>query len=535
MSDLRYLRLVGATGAVLRTASFEGRQHVVVPVVALVGNEVVFASNAPNPEFVPAEEIAKSVAEWCGRPIVGDHPQVNGRFVSANPPEIAERVCFGRIANPSFEDNKLKMEAWLDRARCAELGGEAADVLARAEASEPIEVSVGVRINVENVEGVAPNGKKYKGVWRDLGSDHLAMLPDGTIGACSIAMGCGVRAARHAVTSSGLELVPEEDGEVKKSLRDAIRSIFGGKESLDLLRFRGAVEQESKSDSEVRESLYQALFASEPAFLGVDAVFSSEKMVVYAVAPENKVAIYRRGFDFAENGSITLAEAKEQVEPVVTYQPVTAAQEGKEIAAAAQCSCVHKDSAADGAEVDNMSKQLAERVSALISNPKTPFNDTHKAMLESAGDDGLKALEAHYEEKPAVAPTPPTPPTPPAPQASPAKTEPDPAMASIPAAELAALRGMAAREQARQQLRAAELVTQIVGSKQDAYTEDELRSMGLDELERVAKLLKVANPVQPADHSQRLWPRAAGEQHQGPPPAPDMARVAREMRGLPNA
>jgi len=73
----------GAMGSTLRTANFDGREYVVVPVVALVEG-VIHPVNSAAPELVLAEEFAKAPNGWNGRPVLWNHPRLNGRRVSAN-------------------------------------------------------------------------------------------------------------------------------------------------------------------------------------------------------------------------------------------------------------------------------------------------------------------------------------------------------------------------------------------------------------------------------------------------------------------
>lgn len=558
MSELRHLRLVNAVGAALRTATFEERPHLVVPVVALIGDEVVWAANSQTPEFVPAAEIERSFPEWCGRPVVGDHPKVNGQFVSANPPEIAERFSFGRIVNPRFENGRLMWDVWLDREKAERVGAEAVDVIRRAEAGEPIEVSVGTHVEVEAIGGKAPNGKEFFGIWRNLGSDHCAMLPAGARGACSNEMGCGApRLARHLITAEGLTLADEPAPETpvtahpttvrdkpppptpppnrvtrgtsvaeteiketpmteakKRSLRERLRGLFAGGDALELVRFRGA-ESEEVSDGDLRGMLDRALFAEEPAYIGIDAVFGAEGLVVYAVAPEQQVALYRRGFALAD-GAVTLAAEKEQVEPTTTYQPVkAAAAAGDEVkpAAAPPCGCQKPTGAERATEEKDMKKE--ERIAALIANPRSPFAEGHRPLLAAASDEQLADFEKAAAEPPKV-------------EEPPKKEEEQQAgTVAIPVEELTALRAMAAEGIARKAARKNELLSTIKAAKQVAYTEPELAAMEVEQLEKVALLVAASKPktfagrvASPVDDDRRV------------PPPPSMESVVRAARGL---
>src|SRR5262245_413939 len=55
---------------------------------------------------------------------------------------------------------------------------------------EIMEVSTGLFIDLEEVDGFY-NNERFSGIWRNIVPDHLAVLSPGTIGACSVADGCG--------------------------------------------------------------------------------------------------------------------------------------------------------------------------------------------------------------------------------------------------------------------------------------------------------------------------------------------------------
>jgi hypothetical protein len=184
--------IVAAQGYETRREIFEGREHIVVPVVALVEG-VVYAMNAHSPELVTAEEFSRAPDGWNGRPLYHGHPLRRGRPVSGNSPEVlSERI--GIVFNAGVKKNKLTMEAWIDVERCAQIAPE---LLKRVEAEEKIEISVGAFVDTDDSKGTY-KGKKYFGAWHEIVPDHLALLPEGDTGACSVEMGCGVRAAKGA-------------------------------------------------------------------------------------------------------------------------------------------------------------------------------------------------------------------------------------------------------------------------------------------------------------------------------------------------
>jgi hypothetical protein len=189
--------LKGSRSQGLRTETYQGREHLVVPVVALVEG-VIHASNADTPELVLAEEFEKNVAGWNGRPVMLNHPTWGDGPVAANDPRVLDANQIGTVFHARVEDGKLKMDAYVDPVRLEGMGEHGQKMLASIRAGEMLEVSVGTV-----VEATPENGKKggqpYAAVWRDISSDHLAFLPPGVKGACSVAMGCGApRAAGDA-------------------------------------------------------------------------------------------------------------------------------------------------------------------------------------------------------------------------------------------------------------------------------------------------------------------------------------------------
>lgn len=202
--QFRELTLLGATGAV-RTEQFEGRDHLVVPIVALVEG-VIQAMNAPAPELVLADQFSVAPGGWNGRPIFLGHPMRDGRPVSGNSPETL-KASLGRVFNARVSGKRLLMDAWIDPERVKANGAER--LLERLTKQEMVEVSTGAFIVLDDRSG-QHHGKEYRGVWSMIVPDHLALLPDGLTGACSIAMGCGTHRAASAylVTAEGLEEVP---------------------------------------------------------------------------------------------------------------------------------------------------------------------------------------------------------------------------------------------------------------------------------------------------------------------------------------
>lgn len=233
MKSFRQLRLIGATGQI-RNGTFQDRPYLVVPVVALMEG-VLWASNAEAPELVLASELQMAPAGWNGRPVVVNHPEILGRYVSANSPQVLEAEEFGKIFNAQAPEDRLLLEAWLDEERAEKVGVKAKEIVRRAKEHQDIGVSVGTFMTLEATQGIWRDGNKYSGIWRGIVPDHLAMLPEEVKGACSIEMGCGVLtgASAYVVMPSGLRAAKEHkmaDQTLKEKFFAFFRTNFGNNE-----------------------------------------------------------------------------------------------------------------------------------------------------------------------------------------------------------------------------------------------------------------------------------------------------------------
>ncbi len=205
---MRALHLRGALGAV-RTEMWDGREHLVVPVVALQ-EAAIHAINAKNREFVPVAALTASVDKWNGHPLVVGHPVRDGKQISAHDDAVLAKHGFGFIRQAHMNGTRLGMEAMVDPSRLTALKQDA--LLADLRAGKQIEVSVGAFVTTNDKKGTH-GGRAYDGEWQDITPDHLAFLYGGT-GACSVADGCGAHrmAERYLVTAEGFEALSNPEG-----------------------------------------------------------------------------------------------------------------------------------------------------------------------------------------------------------------------------------------------------------------------------------------------------------------------------------
>lgn len=506
----RYVRLAGLTNGNIRTASFDGVDHVVVPVVALLGNCVVRPLGSSGPEFVPERELAAFPGGWNGRPIVPDHP--NGGQASANDPITLERMCFGRMFNTTYKDGRLCTEAWLDPAKAEKVGPDAVRVVERARANEQVEVSVGCWISVDATPGTY-EGQSYDVAWSDIVPDHLAMLPEDAQGACSVEMGCGSNRVMRAAR-------PEKEVTVN------LRSGWGA-----LLRrflpaeMRAAAEDLGPSDGDLRNALRKALHAVEPGFDWVMDVYPDSSTVIYMAMPEDRMLYLRRTYSKADDGTITLSDDRAEVEAKTVWEPTSkatttpASEDTDAVGKAARAACASstdscpcsqgagdaaKHSAgSEAAPTESQGDQMSKKdlVGRLIASERSPFTEADRVHLEAFPEDRLTAMAADLGNPNPSAPpttptTPSTPTTPTTPPSTPAPTTVVPeGMVAIPEAELASMRSMAAAYKAQEDAHRGVLITKIVGASSGAIKAEDLASDPTAKLESLAKAFGVDQPV----------------------------------------
>lgn len=217
-----YISLVSNLVGLVRNETLEGRPYLAVPMV-MIKEGVLNGSDGPI--LYTSEELAKVPQVWNTKPVVVQHPTLNGKSLSACDPDVLEKYRVGMIMNTSWDGQRLKAEAWLEPSRL-----EAVDsrVLNAVQKGEMMEVSTGLFSEIESNPGVF-KGRHYKGVVRNLRPDHLAILPD-SIGACSIADGAGLmRNSRKE-----MELILNSFGINRDAAHDKVRLLLRNAASAEL-------------------------------------------------------------------------------------------------------------------------------------------------------------------------------------------------------------------------------------------------------------------------------------------------------------
>lgn len=386
----------------IRHEDFEGVDHLVVPIVALVEG-VIHPSNSEKPELALASEFGIHPQGWDGRPVVINHPQRDGDPVSANSPEVLEQEQIGQLFNTEIDGKKLKTEAWLNLEKIAELDDEETNAaIERIENGDIVEVSTGLFALIEPIEGEF-DGESYSGVWRNVIPDHLAILPEGVIGACSIEDGCGaprlnqtndIRLNSSKICRCGGNIMPdpntpvvndsddepaptpvesakhdpEEDKKKKKKKKRSMSETF----SAMMTRLNGLfrAQTDTVSDIDIRAALLVALEVKTNNWIEIIAVF--DESVVYSEGFSS--SMFERSFEIAsEGGQITLGSEPVQVRPVTEFVPVTISEEN--------------------------GMKVSEKVDILIANEATHFSADDKDWLLAMSEEQLDKLTPIVAEK----------------------------------------------------------------------------------------------------------------------------------------
>lgn len=432
------LRAIAAasTAVKVREEEFKGRKHLVVPVVALVEG-VLQTMNAENPEFVAAEEFTKAPTGWNGRPVFVDHPTINGVPVFGNQPDILEKRQIGLVFNAAISKGKLVMEAWID-VETTKIVDPA--LLERIASGDPIEVSVGLLCETTDETGTY-NGKKYKGAWKDLIPDHLAILSKGHIGACSREMGCGVRAAAQRAgvikhegekwvlySHDGKKQLGSFDSEDEAKKREQqinffkhkkgamrIDKTFGGLFARMMATFRPAQAASDMSSNDLLRKLNESLRKVVPNLNYVETYLPVQdpNRVIYCTYSEEGPHTYERTFALAENGDVTFGENEVEVEAVLYYEPVLMNEDPEELKAAigrrnsakdqAKIQAMHDHACALGASCDEYKAAIGNGNNQYVhdnqpggkkgpskTNPTQGLNDSDKELVQNLTHDVLE-------------------------------------------------------------------------------------------------------------------------------------------------
>jgi hypothetical protein len=365
------LYTVRASEYQIRQETFEGRRHLVVPVVMMVEG---VHNGSRGPLLHTAEELGRFVNVWDGIPITIQHPQSDGVFVSANSPEQLG-LSVGRVFNTHLDGDKLRAEAWLDESKLIAISPEALEYIRQG---KPLDVSVGV-FNDEIPETGEWNDEHYEAIATNHRPDHLALLPGGR-GACSWEDGCGIR-------------VNKEGGNMEKGLIQDIKSLNQrGYAAIPIVNKQGY--------RELMETLRSKLDAMDTADRMYFLVEVYENEFVYEVRSRETESstLYKRGYSTNENDEIEVAESPVEVRRKVEFVTMSDEKRMKRT----------KFNNNNKKEGGNEMACCEDKVDRLIANAQTKFTANDKEWLLAQSEETIDKLfpnpvkEEKKEDQPQV-------------------------------------------------------------------------------------------------------------------------------------
>lgn len=476
----------------IRTSELMNQEHTVIPCICLTEG-VLWPANAPSPELALAEEFGRFPEGWNGRPIMLNHPKVDGEAVAANSPGVLDNNSFGQMFNTELIDKKLHTEIWINNARVEELGDEFQDAVDRLKSGDEIvEVSTGLFTMQEMSEGEF-DGETFGSIWRNIVPDHLAILPEGIKGACSVEDGCGAPRLNNTGGKGELitRMVPVMNSAMLRDLDAApvvvdcscgdgscnkcknntdaqdgifkrILSIAGG-----VLGFKTdavVTNEVNLSDGDIRAALISALNVAEPdRWFFILAVFNSE--VVYELGWDGE--LFRRSFSItSDTGAISISEDRTAVRPVTSFVEVEVST---------------NDSNVQNAQQETEMKR-EELVKALIDNEGTQYTEDDSEWLLTLEDSLLARMAPVIAEDTPVDEPAADVDTPAEPESEPVTAE--AYVASAPAEIQSVLNAGLSLQKSKK----AAYVKGILANKRNIFTEVALNAKDLTELESIAAL-----------------------------------------------
>lgn len=342
----------------IREQIWEGRRHIVVPVVMM--KEGVH-SGSHGAILHTEEQLRDYTMAWNGIPVTVQHPERDGHYVQANEPSVLEQYKVGVIFNARYDDG-LKAEAWLDVERLERISPSA---LAAIRGQRPLDVSVGVFNDEIPTEGEW-EGETYVSIAENYRPDHLALLP-GERGACSWEDGCGIRNNKKGGSMKDL-LKTFKNLSAKGFVVSPIVNEMGFNEVANLLQAKL-----NSMDTDMR------LYFLEDVF---------EDTFVYRVrnSETGDTTLYRRGYT-ANEGSVELSE-EDPVEVRLKKEFVAVMKRTRKLEDENLINNVKQG----GQDMSKDNLCCEGKVDALIANKLTQFTAADKEWLMTLKEEQIDRL-----------------------------------------------------------------------------------------------------------------------------------------------
>jgi len=271
-----------STAGGFRVRRTNGREHLVVNMVPIVGDSVM------NGILYPDAEVSNSFDQLDNLPAPNRHPEVNGEPVSAFHPMAINAHNIGAfVRNPKKRGKVVTNELWID-IEVANTSDGGKEIIKRIKKGKKLGVSTGLRLTRENRDGTQ-DGHEFNAVGRDFKFDHVALLLNEK--AAGEEFGTEVTHNNESVAMANLDKADVE-------------------EALNHITSSGVFEK-------LRLKLRAHLFLPDDKRLDVEDVILDESAAVYVVDGKT----FTQEFTLSESGVIELLGVATEVERQVIYEP----------------------------------------------------------------------------------------------------------------------------------------------------------------------------------------------------------------------
>lgn len=437
----------------VRNGTMEGRNYKVVPMVMITEG---VHNGSQGALYYPKEELQSAVSVWNHKPIVVNHPEVNGKGVSACDPKIIDSHKIGVIMNTKLDAlGRLKAEAWIEEERANKIEPR---IMQNVTAGNKMEVSTGLFTDNEQTGGTW-KGEAYDAIARNHKPDHLAILPDST-GACSIKDGAGLLRNEASARADGM---PPHF--IEAAVVHTLRSL-GAKD----------ITANDLSFDNIRSQLYtlirQKLKPNSKDFVDVWIEDVFEGYFIYSFAGK----LSKLGYVVSGEVKVELEGEPEEVVRVTEYKTSTGAVIGN-----------HQSNNKPTKVIMNK-KDIIDQ---LVANAASGWKETDRDFLMGCSDERLQVIANNA--KPA------------APAKDEGKDNKDgkkPVENAAPATQAPTLNAedQAALDYGKRQLaqNKAKLIADIKANPANKFTDATLNAKPIDELEQIAELARNSAPQAPA-------------------------------------
>mgnify|MGYP007071579546 CR=1 FL=1 len=329
------------------------KAHLVVPVVMMVEG---VHNGSQGPLLHEISELGKFPESWNGRPVVIYHPEdEDGNPISANSPEVVDKITVGRVYNTEVDGKKLKAEVWFDEDK---LNTVSPETLAAVNDMKEMEVSLGMFTENEMETGTY-NDEEYVGIAHNHRPDHLAILPD-QVGACSCKDGCGLGANKK-----------DEDMKVEEMVKSLSTKGF----SINVIG-----NQSEQGYQEKMQMVYSKLrtLETDKKYCYLEEMYDDS--LVYSQSGEGSSKMYKQTYKI-ESGKIEFVGEPIEVHKKVEYV-VNSGLTRTEFS-------INNKNKEDKKMPKNECPKCLEKINAVIANKQSGFVEADREWLETLSETAL--------------------------------------------------------------------------------------------------------------------------------------------------